>query len=228
MKNDLFFFRFQLRFNRRRRAADGDSTVPHAAEPPLATPHSVAPGSATPQEADPDAAAPQPDRAHNGRMAVIAARAALNDPPSGRNNRLGESSQQPSQPGTDQRNSQLTDPRDDHRVDRPRDDHWGDQSRDDRRVDQPRDDWNDPGDAKRRQVLLSGELIYADTQASALTCLVLELCPAGARVETDQAARLPAYLFFRIGTGPLRPVCLIHRQGNCLELGYLDVIEAGK
>ena len=207
MKNDLFFFRFQLRFNPRRRAA----------EPHLATPHSVAPGSATPQEADPDAAAPQPDRSSNGRMAAIASRVALNNQPSERNNRLGESSQQPGPPGTDQRNSQLTDPQDGPQAG-PRDG----------LSDQPRDDQNDPADAKRRQVLLSGELIYADTQASALTCLVLELYPAGARIETDQAATLPTYLFFRIGAGPLRPVCLIHRRGNCLELGYLDAIEVGK
>ena len=130
------------------------------------------------------------------------------------------------QRGTDRRRSQRTGPRGDPRddlSDQSRDDHWGDHSGADRR-----DDWNDPGDAKRRQVLLSGELVYADTQASALTCLVLELCPAGARIETDQAAMLPTYLFFRIGAGPLRPVCLIHRRGDCLELGYLDVIEVGK
>ena len=135
------------------------------------------------------------------------------------------------QRGTDRRRGQRTgprgDPRDDRRVDQSRDD-LSDQSRDDHSGADRRDDWNGPGDAKRRQVLLSGELIYADTQASALTCLVLELCPAGARIETDQAAMLPTYLFFRIGAGPLRPVCLIHRRGNCLELGYLDVIEVGK
>ncbi len=85
---------------------------------------------------------------------------------------------------------------------------------------------DDDQGTKRSQVLLSGELIYADAQARTLTCLVLELFPGGVRIETDQAAAIPEYLFFRLGAAPLRPVCRRLRQGNRVELRYLEPLEA--
>ncbi|GBQ42116.1 hypothetical protein SAMN02746095_00603 [Acidocella aminolytica 101 = DSM 11237] len=73
-----------------------------------------------------------------------------------------------------------------------------------------------------QRVILSGQLVYADTELRQIDCVVLELRPGGAIIEMTQPANLPDYLFFRIGDTPIRPVLRIHTQGNSIELEYAD------
>lgn len=90
---------------------------------------------------------------------------------------------------------------------------------------------SDPADCQLGQslrVILSGQLIYADIELHHIDCVVLELHPGGARIETDQAINIPDYLFFGLGTAPIRPVRCIRQQGKSLELRYTDQFEALK
>lgn len=79
---------------------------------------------------------------------------------------------------------------------------------------------------KSCRVILSGQLIYADAQPHAVNCLILELFPDGARIETDQTATIPEYSFFRIGTALIHPVRCIPIRGNSVEVRYIDRIES--